>query len=67
MERNLVATTTEINNLWNSSDEELLAVVGALSLPLVESAAGVLEIGRKGDFYASGGDHLGTDFSHRPV
>lgn len=57
--------TTDINNLWNSSDEEFLAVIGALALPLVESPAGVLEIGRKGELYGTGGDHMGTEFSHK--
>jgi len=63
-----VTTTNDINNLWNSSDGEFLAVIGALALPLVESPAGVLEIGRRGGLYASGGDHLGSgaaEFSHK--
>jgi hypothetical protein len=59
------STKTDIQQLWGASDSELLAVIGGLALPLVETPAGMLGIGRRGELYATGGDHLGTEFNHK--
>jgi hypothetical protein len=61
----VVPEKTDIRQLWGISDGEFLAVIGALALPLVETPAGMLDIGRRGELYGIGRDDLGEKFNHK--
>jgi hypothetical protein len=52
-------TPTEMDELFEASDDELLTLVGAMSLPLLETPQKLLAMGRGGAFFVTGPDRLG--------